>query len=445
MNELKDISVSIIVPVYNVEPYLKQCLDTLVHQTLSNIEIICVNDGSTDNSLAILQEYEHTYHNLVVLNNTIEGDGAAEARNRGLEKASGEYLLILDSDDYFSLELAEKLYQKAKETYADIVIFDVQHFDSSTGAPIQDDSALSLPLKNEKRVISMDDYPDDLWFMTHGAAWNKFYRKQFIQDHNLFFQPVHVLDDAFFTFCSLAFAKSIVILPEILLFYRMNNNNSQVHHWYRDPLSPIKVWSTILQNLKNYNKFQNFKVSYYKRTIHCIYSHLNLMKIPQQFETLYNTLRNGGLVQLGFYEKGIENILDYEELFFLNLIKGNNIQQYFYNTYFPNKLWLTPLYKYQFPTEKIANNESILLYGGGEVGKVYFLLNSQFQYCNIVAWVDKNFDKLGFPLKSLDTIFSSDYDKILIAIEKQYIADLIKEDLINQGIPEEKIVWESPI
>ena len=115
--------VSVIIPVYNVEEYLRQCLDSVREQTLSDIEIICVNDSSTDGSLSILEEYAKKDPRIQVV--TQPNGGAGAARNKGLSMAAGKYLSFLDSDDFFEPDMLELAYKKAEEDKADFVVFDV--------------------------------------------------------------------------------------------------------------------------------------------------------------------------------------------------------------------------------------------------------------------------------------------------------------------------------
>ena len=112
--------VSVIIPVYNVEKYLSECLDSVVNQTLKDIEIICVNDGSPDGSAAILEEYAQKDNRIKVI--TQENRGLSEARNSGLKIASGEYIAFLDSDDYIDLKFFEQLYKRGIESNSDVVV-----------------------------------------------------------------------------------------------------------------------------------------------------------------------------------------------------------------------------------------------------------------------------------------------------------------------------------
>ena len=127
----KETKVSVIIPVYNTEKYLRQCLDSVVNQTLRDIEIICVDDGSTDGSIEILREYEQKDSRVKVL--CQKNQYAGVARNNGLNYASGEYVFFMDSDDYCCHELLERAVDRAKMVDADIVVFDHECYDESTG------------------------------------------------------------------------------------------------------------------------------------------------------------------------------------------------------------------------------------------------------------------------------------------------------------------------
>ena len=123
--------VSVIIPVYNAENYLQQCLDSVANQTLQDIEIICVNDGSTDRSLEILRSFEKKDNRFIIL--TQENQGAAVARNEGLSIAKGEFISVLDADDFFDPNMLKAAYNRLVETNSEIAIFKVQLYDDSTG------------------------------------------------------------------------------------------------------------------------------------------------------------------------------------------------------------------------------------------------------------------------------------------------------------------------
>ena len=123
--------VSVVIPVYNIEAHLRQCLDSVAGQTLSDLEVICVDDGSTDTSPAILEEYAQKDPRFQVIRQANAGPGAA--RNRGMERSSGRYLIFLDSDDWFEPDFLERMTARAEETGADVTICRADEFDTHSG------------------------------------------------------------------------------------------------------------------------------------------------------------------------------------------------------------------------------------------------------------------------------------------------------------------------
>ena len=131
-NEKGNIKISVIVPVYNVEKYLLECLDSIINQTLKEIEIICVNDGSTDNSLSILKEYASKDNRIILIDK--ENEGLGYTRKVGLDNATGKYILFCDSDDFYSeLTAFEELYNYIEKVKVDVVIFECIRFDKNKG------------------------------------------------------------------------------------------------------------------------------------------------------------------------------------------------------------------------------------------------------------------------------------------------------------------------
>jgi len=147
------VNVSIIVPVYNVEKYLEKCLESIINQTLKNLEIICVNDGSTDNSLQILEDYAKKDQRIKIINKKNRGSGAA--KNTGMKNASGEYIGFVDSDDWVDLAMFEKLYNRAKSQKSDMVMCPIYIYDNVNQGSEYDLSYFNLDCFNE-------DFDDEL-------------------------------------------------------------------------------------------------------------------------------------------------------------------------------------------------------------------------------------------------------------------------------------------
>ena len=219
--------VSVIIPAYNARRFLRQCMDSIIAQTLTDIEVICVDDGSTDGTAKIMDEYACRDKRVTWFFRENEGKGAAAARNDGIDHATGKYLAILDSDDYFEPVHLEKLVDRAEETGADLVICDAQGFDSRTGNPTYNAVCYPQGELPDKYVFNVLDYPDKIFQISTTAAWNGLYRRAFVEKHKIRFQRVIMTDDLYFSFSARVLAKKISVVNEKLIHYRMNSGISQ--------------------------------------------------------------------------------------------------------------------------------------------------------------------------------------------------------------------------
>ncbi|MFD3446631.1 glycosyltransferase family 2 protein [Microbacteriaceae bacterium 4G12] len=210
---------SVVVLVYNTEQYLRECLDSLVQQTLEGIEIILVNDSSPDNSHLIIEGYCQRYNHIKVINQ--ENSGGAIAGNNGLKIASGEYVTVMDSDDIVPLDAYEKLYNKAKETDAEIVI----------GKPniLIEGIQKEILYKQEREVwtqerviTNVSEFPDIFY---DGFYWNKIYKRDLIFNYNCFMPPGMLYADRPMVHRAFLHAKKIAIITDIVYLWRKRGND----------------------------------------------------------------------------------------------------------------------------------------------------------------------------------------------------------------------------
>lgn len=225
---MNNIKVSIIVPVYNVELYLKECLESAVNQTLDNIEIICINDGSTDDSLSILEKYSEKYSNIKIINQ--QNSGVSVARNIGIKEAKGKYIYFLDSDDYINLDAMKICYREAEKYNLDIVTFDANIFYDENIKCMK-----SVENYDRKNILKSDIISgQQFYILSHKSGiycmpvWINFYKKEFIDNNNLFFYEGIVFEDEIFTIKVLMKAKSIKYINN-KLFNRRIRKNSLMH------------------------------------------------------------------------------------------------------------------------------------------------------------------------------------------------------------------------
>lgn len=210
--------VSIIVPVYKVEKYLKRSMDSLVNQTLEDIEIICINDGSPDNCLSILKEYKEKYPDKIVIIDK-KNEGVWKGRFDGIAKATGEYIGFTDSDDYIALDYAEKLYNAAKKDESDISVCGFYRVDVET------EHIFSTEMTGyEGKVIYMDKNPEDT-LSINGALWNKLYKAEILKNMNNLKNPPRILDDMMFFLLVLLNTNKITFINDSLYYYMVRSDS----------------------------------------------------------------------------------------------------------------------------------------------------------------------------------------------------------------------------
>ena len=233
--------VSIIVPVYNVEKYLKKCLDSLINQTLKEIEIIIVNDGSPDNSQKIIDDYKEKYPQKIA-SFIKENGGQGEARNYGLKKSHGEFIGYVDSDDYVELDMYEKLYNKAIQNNSDIVICGSYNI-----------------LENGHKTIDLEEsYVNDIQInalLGKKAVWNKIYRRELLLENNLSFRCKLWYEDFDFTIKTLSKTKNISYVNEPLYNYLIRNGSTMNNSNIDRNLEILEAFNEII----NLNKQDEYK------------------------------------------------------------------------------------------------------------------------------------------------------------------------------------------
>ena len=289
--------VSVIIPVYNTEQYLRQCLDSVVNQTLREIEIICVDDGSTDGSPSILQEYGKRDGRVLVLRQEQKGAGAA--RNQGLKAAKGEYLSFLDADDFFEETAVEEMYREIRKEDSDICICNARQYDTRTGTYKMPKYYLNKKYLPSQIPFSAETVPEYIFNITTNVAWNKMYKKEFVEREGLRFETVQRANDQFFVMLSLAKAKKIAATDEMLINYRINNSQSLTGGFSISPLSSFETLMRIQEALKELKVWRKVEQSFVNKALNGMLYSLKIQTRIHGFITLYNKMKTEGFAQLG--------------------------------------------------------------------------------------------------------------------------------------------------
>ena len=251
--------ISIVIPVYNTQKYLDQCLGSILLQTYRNFEVICVNDGSTDNSLKILEKYAQLDKRVKIINQ--KKTGIAPARNAGMAVATGEYIIFLDSDDFFDSTMMEEMVTKGDETGADVVVCSYNVFDDKKQ---RDVSGTIMPLVNAPAA------PPERWgqelFNLSGATWNKLIRLSLIKKYNVYSDDLPACQDISFTCLLLTLAEKVTVVPKFFVHYRRNTSTQHsVSYRAKHPETILQCMDVLWGNMKKHGTSERFAEAFFER------------------------------------------------------------------------------------------------------------------------------------------------------------------------------------
>ena len=257
LKEKNIINVSVIIPIYNTEQYLKQCLDSIINQTFKDIEIICINDCSTDNSLQIIKEYQLKDERFVLID-LKQNNGQGYARNEGLKIAKGKYIVFVDSDDWVSNNYIEFLYTQIEKYNLDMVSAEAFFYDNNTNCLFKK-HLIPADILNKTEVKKL--------LLLHSTTliipvWTKIYRKKFLLDNNIHFL-CNWHEDNFFIFKTLVKTTKFKFMENKIYYYRVNRNNSTMEFLYKN-FTYFKLFKDLKQMLTEEKLFDQYKDLYYQ-------------------------------------------------------------------------------------------------------------------------------------------------------------------------------------
>ena len=277
---MNSIKVSVLVPICNVEKYLHQCLASLTNQTLKDIEIICINDGSTDNSLAIIKEFAEKDKRIIIIDKPNSGYG--DSMNRGLEIAQGEYIGIVESDDFADADMFEQLYRLTQRGNIDIVRSNYYEYWDGKGDAV----SFRADIRNYGKIIDLTQEKELL--LIPAAIWSAIYRKDFLMKNEIRFLPTPgaSYQDTSFFIKTLFMAKKLLYTENRYLHYRQDNAASSVKQC---ALSKAAFVHTELDEAEHYlkrfpEKFKEMETIYNTRRLQSFF--WNLYRVAEKKEYL---------------------------------------------------------------------------------------------------------------------------------------------------------------
>jgi glycosyltransferase involved in cell wall biosynthesis len=315
------VKISAIVPVYNVEEYLGECLDSLINQTFEDIEIICVNDGSTDSSPEILDEYQNMDSRIRIISQ--ENRGLSGARNTGMEHARGEYIYFIDSDDYLERDALEELYSISQQKNSDLIIFKLVNFDEE-GNRDYDYSNMPFLSDIQKDVFSHQDFRDNL-FNVDVTVYTKFYKRELIE--NEMFAEGLIFEDNAFYFDYILDAERIYFHDRCLINRRIRSD-SIIKSASKSHTDIIKIYELIEEKLKAKGVYEDFREDFFMRKVDSIYYRFTLID-EECRDYFYNKMKDAFLGQKEEYENDMDlkKIEDYHRRVFESVLLSNGADE----------------------------------------------------------------------------------------------------------------------
>ena len=295
-----NIKVSVIIPIYNASDYLRPALDTVLDQTLTDIEIICVDDGSTDKSLAIIKEYQERDPRVRIV--TENNAGVSTARNKGIVRARGEYLIFLDADDFYEPTLLERLYEISVRLDLDIALsqFDVYNNKRSKFSPGVDGPHAEI--LSSGAVASKNEFPDYILQSTTGYVWNKLFRTAFVRDKELAFAPeLYVFEDVHFVCTALSLANRVGRVDEVLVHHRVYSDQSRAKLFRKYYNQVPVVYMKIKEFLMKHGVYIPLALSYLNLSASRCYKIYNILWSDAK-ENFWNLLHEGYAGSFGWYQ-----------------------------------------------------------------------------------------------------------------------------------------------
>ncbi|MBR3874040.1 MAG: glycosyltransferase family 2 protein [Clostridia bacterium] len=303
------VDVSVIIPVYNASKHLEECIRSVCTQTLESIEIICVDDSSTDDSLEILYRLAQYDSRIVVL--TQKNAGAGAARNHGLRLAQGKYLSFLDADDFFDPQMLEKAFRKAEAEQAELVVFKADFYNEKLHTFSPCVYGVRESMLPAHRPFSGVEIEKDIFKVVVGWAWDKLFLTDFVRENGLRFQEQRTSNDLLFVFSALAKAQRITTLPDTLAHQRRHAGGTLSVTREKSWMCFYDALIALREQLKAWGLYERFEQDYINYALHFSLWNLNTLGDPTK-RKLYNQLRDAWFEELGiagypkekFYHRG---------------------------------------------------------------------------------------------------------------------------------------------
>lgn len=347
--------ISVIIPTYNAELYIGDCLQSLSSQTFTHFEVICVDDGSTDKTTDLIKEYADK-DSRISLYEMPHCGLAGNMRNEGIDRAKGEYLLFLDADDFFEPEMLEHSLRKIREDDADICLFDARLYNDT-----------SKKYKKIDYIIQKEYIPAAVPFegrscpyvfnITAGCPWSKLIRKKLVDEYHLRFMGLPRSNDVYFVFLAMALASRITVLEEVFVNYRQSGTSLQANN-ARTPLDWYTAMKVLKDKLIELNLYKDVELSFRNLVFGVGIYNLCSLKTAESFGEVYNKIRQEFLEEFGLKNFKEEECYSYNrqkyEIYLK--IKKYDLNEYLFMELQEMKSWKALAQKAEKELEKLKTS-----------------------------------------------------------------------------------------
>jgi len=321
---MNEIAVSVILPIYNCELYLNQCLESIVKQSLKNIEIICVDDGSTDDSVRIIKSFQSLDNRIHLIRQ--HNLYAGVARNNGLKYAHGKYIIFLDSDDFFELSMLNTLFNIAEKRNVDIVHCGYWEYDNKTHKEVP------RQFFRPRGVKSPNELGKDVFNLTEPVPWNKLIKRDLIINTGLEFQEVKNGNDEFFNRAITISSSNMFFLKRRFVHYRVNNISS-LQGSLKKTLNEIETCFRICSGLKEYMMSSGLMTDSFKEAYKAYAQRMVYQRMVYAYTSFETASRMFIMMKNRLVPEVFENEKDFEKHDFLSILPhSNTVEEYMCNS-----------------------------------------------------------------------------------------------------------------
>lgn len=415
--------VSIIIPVFNCSNHMERLMRSIFNQTISDIEIIIIDDGSTDKTPEVIKELCAVDERIIAISQTHSGPGAA--RNKGIEIATGEYILFVDSDDEIEHRCLEIFTKLLDESGADLATCGVRNISDTKGKVSSMKVASRIDLiSNGKMEFSPLDEKEYIIQISGAILINKFFRRVFLEKHNLRFAETYTNESLSIVILSLMWANRIIITgKELVIFHSEVEGalSSELDERFDGFIETIDSLNNEIIGMEELKIYYDSFLRYLAELTNSVFGRITDYK---NFSSLYDYVKKNICNRMSHFDMG--DYIRKPEYYSMSFIKDSSDSLEFALRLRTLKKLSIPLeveHKvYLFPYDQILRGSNIVIYGAGEAGRDIYLQNLYTGWCDIIAWVDnipESYEHRGLPIQPIDYMRDLEFETILVCINEE--------------------------